>query len=76
MDMGGGRCHSRPLEDLDQILDQDIYKNNPATGQSPFHVRNPHVVGAVLLHPEELLDIGKTGDSVALPDCSFLVSLQ
>ena len=57
--MGGGRCHSRQLEDLNQIFDQDIYKNNPATGQSPFHV------GAVLLHPEELLDIGKTGDSVA-----------
>jgi hypothetical protein len=38
---GGG------LEDLNQILDHDIYKNNPATGQSRFHVRNPHVVGAI-----------------------------
>lgn len=56
---GGG------LEDLNQILDHDIYKNNPATGQSRFHMRNPHVVGAVLLHLEELLDIGKKGDSVA-----------
>lgn len=56
---GGG------LEDLNQILDHDIYKNNPATGQSRFHVRNPRVVGAVLLHLEELLDIGKKGDSVA-----------
>eukprot|EP00435_Cladocopium_sp_Y103_P029585 s1478_g7.t1 len=56
---GGG------LEDLNQILDHDIYKNNPATGQSRFHVRNPHVVGAVLLHLEELVDIAKKGDSVA-----------
>ena len=40
-------------------------KNNPATGQSRFHVRNPHVVGAVLLHLEELVDIAKKGDSVA-----------
>ena len=53
------------LEDLNQILDHDIYKNNPATGQSRFHVRNPHVVGAILMHLEELLDIGKKGDSVA-----------
>ena len=53
------------LEDLNQILDHDIYKNNPATGQSRFHVRNPHVVGAVLLHLEELLDVAKKGDSLA-----------
>ena len=50
---------------MNQILDHDIYKNNSATGQSRFHVRNPHVVGAVLMHLEELLDIGKKGDSVA-----------
>ena len=62
-----------------RILNQDISKNNPGTGQSPFHVRNPHVVGAVLLHPEELLDWQERrqrGGAPSLPDCSFLVSLQ
>ena len=64
---GGG------LEDLVPILNQDIYKNNPATGQSRFHVRNPHVVGAVLMHLEEMLDIVCPGNSELAPPRTHVI---
>ena len=46
------------------IMDHDLFKSNPASGQSRFHVRNPHVTGAVLMHLEEILEMVKKPDSV------------
>ena len=45
---GGGLC------DLNQIMDNDLYENRPATGTSKFYVRNPHLAGAFLMHHEEV----------------------
>ncbi|CAK0821406.1 unnamed protein product [Prorocentrum cordatum] len=56
---GGG------VEDLNQIMDHDLYKNHPANNQSKFNVRNVHVVGSVLMHLEEVERQARQSDSVA-----------
>ncbi|CAE7282086.1 unnamed protein product [Symbiodinium sp. CCMP2592] len=55
---GGG------FEDLNQIMDHDLYKNNPASG-TKFYVKNPHLVGSILLHLPELVKQSTLPDSVA-----------
>lgn len=55
---GGG------VEDLNQIMDHDLYKNHPANNQSKFNVRNVHVVGAILMHLEEIERQARVDDSV------------
>jgi hypothetical protein len=55
---GGG------MEDLNQIQDHDIYKNTPASG-TRFYVRNPHLVGSLLMHLEEFVRQAKQEDSIA-----------
>jgi len=56
---GGG------VEDLNQLHDHDVYKNSPANTSGKFVVRNPHLVGAVLLHLDELVSQAEKDDSVA-----------
>ncbi|CAE7917987.1 unnamed protein product, partial [Symbiodinium necroappetens] len=52
------------FEDLNQIMDHDLYKNNPASG-TKFYVKNPHLVGSILLHLPELVKQSTLPDSVA-----------
>ena len=52
------------FEDLNQLLDHDLYKNNPASG-ARFYVRNPHIVGSILLHLPELVRQAAQPDTVA-----------
>ena len=56
---GGG------IEDLNQLMDHDLYKNHPVNNQSKFKVRNPHVCGVVLMHLEEILEQSTSEDTVA-----------
>ena len=55
---------SGSFEDLNQILGQDLYKNNPASG-TKFYVKNPHLVGSILLHLPELVKQAAQPDTVA-----------
>ena len=56
---GGG------IEDLNQICDHALYKNTPLTPTSKFVVENPHLVGFILMHLEEVVRHAEKDDSVA-----------
>ena len=57
--VGGG------VEDLNQVMDHDVYKNSPANASGKFNVRNPHMPGIVLMHLPELTQQFSKDDTVA-----------
>ena len=56
--VGGG------VEDLNQVMDHDVYKNSPANATGKFNVRNVHLPGIVLMHLQELFKEWQKDDSV------------
>ena len=55
---GGG------VEDLNQIMDHDAYKNYPANSAGKFHIRNVHLPGILLMHLEEIIALVSKPDSL------------
>ena len=56
---GGG------VEELNQVMDHDLYKNSPLVQISKFYVRSPHLVAAVMMHLKEVVQHAEAPDSVA-----------
>ena len=49
---------------LIQLHDHDVYKNSPANAQGQYYIRNPHFLGAVLMHLEEVVAQAEKPDTV------------